>query len=135
MNKEVLSALIGLVGAVNNNGKTTQTDAIVREAFLSNTDVMMVDKLHSEKYNISPNCETCQSPCGNTSDYPLEKYDQWSIEQSEVKEQIIDESRRIAENVDEGVDLPDILYRAIAYLGYDLNYESYNNLLEELRKW
>ena len=30
----IISALIGLVGAVSNNGKTEQTDRVIREAFL-----------------------------------------------------------------------------------------------------
>ena len=30
----IISALIGLVGAVSNNGKTEQTDVVVREALL-----------------------------------------------------------------------------------------------------
>lgn len=35
----IISALIGLVGAVSNNGKTKQTDSVIREAFLRLTDV------------------------------------------------------------------------------------------------
>lgn len=34
----IISALIGLVGAVSNNGKTEQTDSVIREAFLCLTD-------------------------------------------------------------------------------------------------
>ena len=34
----IISALIGLVGAVSNNGKTERTDSVVREAFLRLTD-------------------------------------------------------------------------------------------------
>ena len=30
----IISALIGLVGAMSNNGKTERTDSVVREAFL-----------------------------------------------------------------------------------------------------
>lgn len=30
---KVISALIGLVGAVSNNGRTEQTDEVIREAF------------------------------------------------------------------------------------------------------
>jgi len=135
VNKDILSALIGLVGAVNSNGKTGQTDVIVREAFISEEDCSMAERIRGEKYAISPNCATCQSPCGNTSDYPSEKYEQWSEELREIKEQIIAEAKRIAEKIEEGKALPDIVYKAIAYVGYDLNYESYTKLLEDLRKW
>ena len=34
----IISALIGLVGAVSNNGKTEKTDSVIREAFLCLTD-------------------------------------------------------------------------------------------------
>ena len=34
----IISALIGLVGAMSNNGKTERTDSVVREAFLRLTD-------------------------------------------------------------------------------------------------
>jgi hypothetical protein len=103
-NKRILSALIGLAGAVGNNGKTEHTDAIVRAALLAVDSDAQIELIHREKYAISPNCETCQFPCGNTSDYDMEKFDQ-------------------------------AVYKAISYLGYDLNQESYEILLEELKKW
>ena len=34
----IISALIDLVGAMSNNGKTERTDSVVREAFLRLTD-------------------------------------------------------------------------------------------------
>ena len=37
----IISALIGLVGAVSNNGKNEQTDAVVREALLHRNDPTM----------------------------------------------------------------------------------------------
>ena len=74
LNREILSALIGLAGAINNNGKTSDTDAIVRKALLS-PGVSVVEEIHREKYRISPNCETCPSPCGNTSNYPLAAFE------------------------------------------------------------
>lgn len=48
----IISALIGLVGAVSNNGKTERTDSVVREAFLRLTDgdsEETVQKIHAEK--------------------------------------------------------------------------------------
>ena len=58
----IISALIGLVGAVSNNGKTEQTDRVIREAFLCLTDAgseeEMVQKIHAEKFIIAPDCAT-----------------------------------------------------------------------------
>jgi hypothetical protein len=48
-----------------------------------------------------------------------------------MKRQLIEEMKRIAA----GDRLPDAVYKAISYLGYDLNQESYEILLEELKKW
>ena len=71
----IISALIGLVGAVSNNGKTEQTDRVIREAFLclkdAGSEEEMVQKIHAEKFIIAPDCATCLNPCGNTSDYDL----------------------------------------------------------------
>ena len=50
----IISALIGLVGAVSNNGKTEQTDSVIREAFLclkdADSEEEMVQKIHAEKF-------------------------------------------------------------------------------------
>lgn len=74
----IISALIGLVGAVSNNGKTEQTDRVIREAFLCLTDAgseeEMVQKIHAEKFIIAPDCATCLNPCGNTSDYDMAQF-------------------------------------------------------------
>ena len=135
--EQIISALIGLAGAVSNNGKSENTDEVVRTALLSirlevaepeiakpvtytsemvkseaaepetakpvtytsemvkpkadtsetakpeadtsETDKSeadeseIVDLIHKEKFKISPNCATCQFPCGNTSDYDIMK--------------------------------------------------------------
>ena len=74
----IISALIGLVGAVSNNGKTEQTDVVVREALLHRNDPTMeeslVQKIHKLKNVIAPDCATCKMPCGNTSDYDMTQF-------------------------------------------------------------
>lgn len=74
----IISALIGLVGAVSNNGKTEQTDRVIREAFLclkdAGSEEEMVQKIHAEKFIIAPDCATCLNPCGNTSDYDMAQF-------------------------------------------------------------
>ena len=54
----IISALIDLVGAMSNNGKTERTDSVVREAFLRLTDgdseEETVQKIHAEKFAIAP---------------------------------------------------------------------------------
>lgn len=74
----IISALIGLVGAMSNNGKTERTDSVVREAFLRLTDgdseEETVQKIHAEKFAIAPDCATCLNPCGNTSDCDMSQF-------------------------------------------------------------
>ena len=74
----IISALIGLVGAMSNNGKTERTDSVVREAFLRLTDgdseEETVQKIHAEKFAIAPDCANCLNPCGNTSDYDMAQF-------------------------------------------------------------
>ena len=47
--KKILSALIGLAGAVSNNGKTEHTDRVVITALLSEDSEEAVAAIHKEK--------------------------------------------------------------------------------------
>ena len=78
MNEKIISALVGLAGAIGNNGKTEYTDLIVMNALL--------------------NCETCPTPCGNTSDYDIEKFLQ-NKELKAIKEELIAETVALAKRV------------------------------------
>lgn len=133
MDRKILSALIGLAGAVSNNGKSSNTDGIIRGALLNDAVMDWVSLIHKEKFTVSPGCETCSSPCGNTSDYPVDAFESWSKARAELTDSITDELVRIASASEE--KLPDIVYKAIAYIGYDLENEAYSELLEEMKKW
>ena len=78
MNEKIISALVGLAGVVGNNGKTKHTDSIVMNALLNcyspADEDAIVTAIRKDKYTISPNCETCPTPCGNTSDYDMTKF-------------------------------------------------------------
>lgn len=133
MYRKTLSALIGLVGAESNNGKAEDTDAIVRQALLRMHEEDWSQRIREEKFRIAPNCATCSAPCGNTSDYPIKNMESWSADQRAIREQVIGELQRIAAT--EGDTLPEIVYRAIAYIGYDLEEDAYQRLLEDMKKW
>lgn len=136
-NKRIISALIGLAGAVQNNGKTPDTDRIVGEVLLLPDSEEVVDRIHKEKFVISPNCETCPNPCGNTSDYDISKWNQEEETICRLKEEIADRLYEIAEECQDGrrKGLPEDIYRAISYLGYDLIEDYYTKLLEEMIEW
>ena len=147
----VYSALIGITGAISNNGKTNNTDLIVARAILCDEldEDDMVDKIHKEKFTIAPNCATCKAPCGNTSDYDIEKFNEDSPEVKEAKELLVKSLEQyvkkcmeeynlslIAEKMDKEEQifkLSDIVYQALTYLGYSLDLSSYAEIAEELK--
>ncbi len=140
--KKILSALIGLAGAMSNNGRTDTTDEVVIDALTcvksDNTDIEnAVEQIHKEKNKISPNCASCMNPCGNTSDYDMSHWHESVPEILRAKERTWSELKRvILEKNNEGKrTLPDVAYRIIVYLGYDMEPAEYSNLMEELRKW
>lgn len=80
LRKELLGALIGLAKTCSNNPKTENTDRIIIEGLVAvNTpsfgEEMLrkkLERVRQEKHTIAPNCSTCASPCGNTSEYNLD---------------------------------------------------------------
>ena len=140
-NEKIISVLIGLVGAINNNGKTSQTDKIILEAILqinNENDLKKNDEiiklLRAEKYIISPDCQTCKAPCGNTSDYDMENFYKSSEEVKNIKLEIINKLIKLAMMLDERriEELPEVIIKAIAYIGYDLDINTYNQVILEI---
>ena len=129
----IISALIGLVGAVSNNGKTEQTDRVIREAFLclkdAGSEEEIVQKIHAEKFIIAPDCATCLNPCGNTSDYDMTQFyaaDAKVITAKRDLTEAICKKMSLSENV------PEDVYQGIAYLGYDLEPEAYTQIQQKI---
>lgn len=90
LHDELCGALIGLARVCASHEKTEKTGAILQQGLMvlseaENSSVGFVDPsdervlslqalietVHEEKYRIAPDCLTCQTPCGNTSDYDL----------------------------------------------------------------
>lgn len=129
----IISALIGLVGAVSNNGKTDQTDNVIREAFLRLTDAgseeETVEKIHTEKFTIAPDCANCLNPCGNTSDYDMAQLYGADAKIVAAKRDLIE---AIRQKLSSQETVPETVYRGIAYLGYDLEPEAYAQIQSEI---
>ena len=77
---ELTGALIGLAKACGNNPKTENTDRIIIEGlfttvtnvnFNAKTLTAMIQAVNEEKTKVVPNCSSCMSPCGNTSNYDM----------------------------------------------------------------
>lgn len=129
----IISALIGLVGAVSNNGKTEQTDSVIREAFLCLTDTgseeEMVQKIHAEKFSIAPDCATCLNPCGNTSDYDMAQFYAADAKVISAKRDLVE---TVCKKLGSSENVPEDVYQGIAYLGYDLEPEAYAQIRQKI---
>lgn len=148
MDLKVLSALIGLCGAVSNNGKTENTDRVVLEAILSQEPEKAVQRIHEEKYRISPDCASCPAPCGNTSDGDLSRWNEAPEHIRRLKEEVMAGLERMAEGRAKAMtenlcrtqerEVPEVVYRAISWLGYvslnfELGEETGRELLEKIK--
>ena len=136
---ELTGALIGLAKSCGNNPKTEDTTGILIEGlFTTITNVNfndetlreMIAKVHAEKQRIVPNCATCASPCGNTSDYEMNEL--WNADEDirSLKSLILFGIRGMAAYAyhaavlgyqDEEVN--DFFYKALSILGYDMDME------------
>ena len=129
----IISALIGLVGAVSNNGKTEQTDSVIREAFLCLKDTgnaeEMVQKIHAEKFSIAPDCATCLNPCGNTSDYDMAQFYAADAKVISAKRDLVE---TVCKKLGSSENVPEDVYQGIAYLGYDLEPEAYTQIQQKI---
>ena len=129
----IISALIGLVGAVSNNGKTEQTDRVIREAFLclkdAGSEEEIVQKIHAEKFIIAPDCATCLNPCGNTSDYDMTQFYAADANVIAAKRDMIE---TICKKIGLSENVPEDVYQGIAYLGYDLETEAYAQIQQKI---
>lgn len=139
MQEKILSALVGLAGAVQNNGKTEHTDHIVREALCFNhrhpndfaeEAEAIVTAIHSEKHIIAPDCAACLHPCGNTSDYDLTLLHQDSSQIQALKAEMADLAGQLAEHPAADTEM---LYNIIFWFGYSLSPQDYQAACEQLR--
>lgn len=146
----VISALIGLAGACGNNPKTANTDRLVIQALAfpvlcpecEDTAMQeLADSIHTEKFTIAPGCAVCTAPCGNTSDYDMrwlyEAEDAIRSTKLRVLARLQELAAGICRRLKEGGQLPgdtDLFYKALSYVGYDVDEAALLALLEEADK-
>ena len=136
---ELTGALIGLAKSCGNNPKTEDTTGILIEGlFITITNVNfndetlreMIAKVRAEKQRIVPNCATCASPCGNTSDYEMKEL--WNANEDirSLKSLILFGIRGMAAYAYHAAvlgyqddEVNDFFYKALSILGYDMDME------------
>lgn len=133
---ELTGALIGLARACDNNPKTQNTDRIIIEGlFTTITNVnfneetlrQRIAKVRIEKYTIVPNCSTCTSPCGNTSDYDMNNIWNDNEDIRSLKSLILFGIRGMAAYAYhamvlgyEDAEVNAFFYKALSYISFDL---------------
>ena len=138
---DVISSLTGLAGAVSNNGKMDNTDRIILESLLyigsdgtndADKEKQIVSSILDEKYKISPDCWVCKSPCGNTSSYDMTLFDKSPREIQDIKLKILDSLNAYSLKHPDDVEVPVEVYRGIAYFGYSVSLDQYQEILDDL---
>lgn len=137
---KIISALIGLVGACNNNPKTKNTDRVVIKALAFSlthpeadieTLQAIIDEIHTEKYTIAPNCAVCQTPCGNTSDYDMNRIYNAETVVRDLKLKMLSALKGLAADLFSyrksdvlSAEDVEIFYKVLAYISFDMEKNS-----------
>ena len=130
---KIISALIGLVRACNNNPKTADTDSLVIKALAfpllcpeydDKSLCEIVDEIYAEKNLVAPGCAVCTAPCGNTSDFDMHRIYEADDVIRKVKLRILERLQELAayacrSRESEMIDM-DFFYKALSYVSYDI---------------
>lgn len=144
----IIGALMGLMGAVNNNSGTENTDRVMIKALayphlcpdLGEAEANeLVGEIHAEKFAVSPGCATCTAPCGNTSDYDMSRIYGAEEDIREIKLGILSSLGETAAHVyTEGKRLSEgdseFFRRALSLVSYDIDRDALLALSDEVLK-
>ena len=140
----VISALIGLIGACSSNPKTPETDDIVLNALAFSHDCKnpereqeMTDNVRREKFSVSPNCASCAMPCGNTSDYDMNRIYDAPDDIREAKLKLLDAVTSLAARICDNGEKPsqstmNAIFKALTYIALDLPAKEFTAIIIEL---
>ena len=146
ISNRIISVLIGLVGACNSNPKAQNTDAVIIKALALSAECSegsekeIVGEIIAEKNVIAPNCAYCATPCGNTSNYDMDRI--YGADESirDAKLSILAEVQKLSADLyhhgtqklsDETVT---VIYKALSYISYDIDEKSLTIMLEEVKE-
>lgn len=155
--RAVLGAVVGLAKTCGNNPYTDETIKLMCDTLseLNSTENIvdgkascgekkaeqMLERLHAEKYNISPGCAVCQARCGNTDDYDIALI----LDEEPVKLDIKEKLIRCVVSMAEAAGRDTALYAddefrlvftgTLTVLSYDMSVKGLENALEQAKKW
>ena len=154
---QIISALIGLVGACNNNPKTEKTDPLAIKALAfplvrpeadDEAIQALIAEIYKEKYTVAPGCASCQTPCGNTSDYDMNRIYDAEADIRDLKIKILSALKELAAEIYRGnkvdalsAESIDFFYKALVYISLDMEsnglsafWNEAQNTIEEIRR-
>lgn len=137
----IISVLIGLVRACNNNPKTSDTDSLVIKALAfpllcptydDKAISKIIDEIYAEKNSVAPGCAVCTAPCGNTSDYDMRRIYEADDAVRKVKLQILEKLQELAAYACRNCEIDSgFFYKALSYVSYDMDEAELLELLNE----
>lgn len=139
----LMGALIGLARATDGNEHliTESATAAVVDSLAAPEDAgaqileALLERVGEEKRKMVPNCFSCASPCGRTSDYDLSRLNLASEEVASLKRELLRGIRAIArlEQRPEGAE--SFLYKALIVVGMeDWNADMLRPVLAEMEQ-
>lgn len=146
--RELLGAIVGLAKTCGNNPYTDDTIKLICDALLAFNEGCdkaqteeWLERLHKEKYNISPGCAVCQSRCGNTDDYDISLILGEEQDKLDIKQELIVHSVLLADAAMRNRGLySDEAYRRVllgvlTVLSYEMSLKGLENAAEQAERW
>ena len=137
--EEVIGALIGLVRACESHEPLTDTTALLQEGLLaagpfdlySQEQLQeLAGRIREHKYRIVPNCRTCLSPCGNTSDFNMKELEQRTPEKQKANRELLWSLQQFAAKLPDHAGMEEAmpLYQGLAAISFDWEVEELQEL-------
>ena len=136
--RELLGAIVGLAKTCGNNPYTDDTIKLICDALLAFNEGCdkaqaeeWLERLHKEKYNISPGCAVCQARCGNTDDYDISLILGEEQDKLDIKQELIVRNRGL--HSDEAYRR--VLLGVLTVLSYEMSLKGLENAAEQAERW
>lgn len=147
---KIIGALIGLIGACNNNPKTENTDQVIIKALAfpltqpeadAETIQALIEEIYTEKYTVAPGCATCQTPCGNTSGYDMDRIYNAEADIRNLKLKILSALKKLAAELYSEQKLNmlseetvEFFYKALSYISFDMGIDGLLTFWNEVQE-
>lgn len=127
LQNQILGALVGLARSTSGNEDlvTPLTLQVILDALVDLPTQEILNQIEEEKRKLVPNCFYCANPCGRTSNYDMNHFENTNNELKDLKQLIITNLRKIAQQKisNNTFEADELLYNTIFtslfYIGED----------------